>query len=134
MYIDVSRGCKEAIWLKGLLCEFGNVHDKVNALCHSQITTHLANNPTYDNKTKKELWSCLDSLGLQQRWWIGLGKVWGVVLNVEIVRVVTTITLLATKVMNRFDKGMMYCCKGRDCWSCDNNNPCSKFYGKNIFT
>ena len=51
-----------------------------------------------------------------------------------IVRVVTTITLLATKVMNRFDKGMMYCCKGGDCWSCDNNNPCPKFYGKNIFT
>ena len=36
--------------------------------------------------------------------------------------------------MNRFGKGMMYCCKGGDCWSCDNNNPCPKFYGKNIFT
>ena len=107
--------------------EFGNVHDKVNVLYHSQIVTHLANNPTYDNKTKKELWSCLDSLGLQQRGWIGLGKVWGVVVNVEIVRVVTTITLLATKVMNRFGKGMMYCCKSGDCWSCDNNNlACNK--------
>jgi hypothetical protein len=47
-----SHACKEAIWLKGLLGEFGKVQDKVNVLCDSQSAIHLANNPTYHSKTK----------------------------------------------------------------------------------
>jgi hypothetical protein len=51
-YIVVSHACKEAIWLKGLLGEYGKVQDKVNLLCDHQSVTHLANNPTYHSKTK----------------------------------------------------------------------------------
>jgi hypothetical protein len=51
-YIVVSHACKEAIWLKGLLGEYGKVQDKVNLLCDRQSVTHLANNPTYHSKTK----------------------------------------------------------------------------------
>jgi hypothetical protein len=51
-YIVVSHACKEAIWLKGLLGEFGKVQDKVNVLCDSQSVIHLANNPSYHSKTK----------------------------------------------------------------------------------
>lgn len=36
-YIDVSHACKETIWLKVLLGEFGNKHGDVNVLCDSQM-------------------------------------------------------------------------------------------------
>jgi hypothetical protein len=51
-YIVVSHACKEAIWLKGILGEFGKVQDKINVLCDSQSDIHLDINLAYHNKTK----------------------------------------------------------------------------------
>jgi hypothetical protein len=47
-----SHACKEAIWLKGFLGEFGRMQDKVKVLCDSQSVIHLARNPSYHSKTK----------------------------------------------------------------------------------
>lgn len=51
-YIVVSHACKDTIWLKGLLGEFGRMHDKVKLFCDSQSVIHLAENPAYHSKTK----------------------------------------------------------------------------------
>jgi hypothetical protein len=51
-YIDVAHACKEEIWLKGLLGEFGRMQDKVKLFFHSQSVIHLAKNPAYHNNTK----------------------------------------------------------------------------------
>jgi hypothetical protein len=51
-YVASSHACKEAVWLKGLFCEFGRMQEKVNLLCNSQSAIYLAKNPTYHSKTK----------------------------------------------------------------------------------
>jgi hypothetical protein len=51
-YMAASHACKEAIWLKGLLGEFGRMQDKVKVFCDSQSAIHLARNPAYHSKTK----------------------------------------------------------------------------------
>ena len=51
-YISASHACKEAIWLKGLLGEFGRVHKNVIFFCDSQSAIYLAKNPSYHSKTK----------------------------------------------------------------------------------
>eukprot|EP00253_Pinus_taeda_P008225 PITA_08225 len=51
-YIDASHACKEAVWLKGLLGEFGRLHDNIRLLCDSQSAIHLAKNPAYHSKSK----------------------------------------------------------------------------------
>jgi hypothetical protein len=51
-YIAASHACKETIWLKGLLGEFGRMQDKVKLFCDSQSAIHLAKNTTYHSKTK----------------------------------------------------------------------------------
>jgi arginyl-tRNA--protein-N-Asp/Glu arginylyltransferase len=50
--IVASHACKEAIWLKGLLGEFGRMQNKVKVFCDNQSVIHLARNPAYHNKTK----------------------------------------------------------------------------------
>ena len=47
-----SHACKEAIWLHGLLGEFGRMQDKVKVFCDSQSAIHLARNLAYHSKTK----------------------------------------------------------------------------------
>jgi hypothetical protein len=51
-YIVASHAYKEGVWLKGLFGDFGRMQDKVNLLCDSQSSIHLAKNRTYHNKTK----------------------------------------------------------------------------------
>jgi hypothetical protein len=46
-YMVASHGCKEAIWLQGLLDEFGRIQDKVKVFCDNQSIIHLARNPAY---------------------------------------------------------------------------------------
>jgi hypothetical protein len=41
-YMAASHACKEAIWLQGLLGEFGRMQDKVKVFCNSQSAIHLA--------------------------------------------------------------------------------------------
>ena len=50
-YIIVSHACKEAIWLKGFLGEFGKVQNNVIIFYDSQSVIHLAKNLTYHSKT-----------------------------------------------------------------------------------
>jgi len=49
-YIPISHACKEEIWLKGLLCGFGRMLDKVKVFCDSQSVIHLERNPFYHTK------------------------------------------------------------------------------------
>jgi hypothetical protein len=51
-YMAASHACKEAIWLKGLLGEFGRMQDKVKVFCDSQSVIHLPINPAYRSKMK----------------------------------------------------------------------------------
>eukprot|EP00253_Pinus_taeda_P030085 PITA_30085 len=51
-YIAASHACKEAVWLKGLLGEFGRLQDNIRLLCDSQSAIHLAKNPAYHSKSK----------------------------------------------------------------------------------
>eukprot|EP00253_Pinus_taeda_P020499 PITA_20499 len=51
-YIAASHACKEAVWLKGLLGEFGRLQDNIMLLCDSQSAIHLAKNPAYHSKSK----------------------------------------------------------------------------------
>jgi hypothetical protein len=51
-YIDASHACKEEIWFKGLLGEFGRMQDKVKLLCDCQSDIYLDKNPSYHSKTK----------------------------------------------------------------------------------
>eukprot|EP00253_Pinus_taeda_P016429 PITA_16429 len=51
-YIAASHACKEAVWLKGLLGEFGKLQDNIRLLCDSQSAIHLAKNPAYHSKSK----------------------------------------------------------------------------------
>eukprot|EP00253_Pinus_taeda_P021368 PITA_21368 len=51
-YIAASHACKEAIWLKGLFCEFGRLHDNIKLFYDSQSAIHLAKNPAYHSKSK----------------------------------------------------------------------------------
>jgi hypothetical protein len=47
-----SHACKEEIWLKGLLGEFGRMQDKVKVFCDSQSVIHMESNPYYHSKLK----------------------------------------------------------------------------------
>ena len=51
-YTSDSHACKKAIWMKGLLGEFGSVQKNVNFFCDSQSAIYLAKNPSYHSKTK----------------------------------------------------------------------------------
>eukprot|EP00253_Pinus_taeda_P016064 PITA_16064 len=51
-YIVASRACKEVVWLKGLLGEFGRSHDNSRLLCDSQSGIYLAKNLAYHSKSK----------------------------------------------------------------------------------
>eukprot|EP00253_Pinus_taeda_P026081 PITA_26081 len=51
-YIAASHACKEAVWLKGLLGEFGRLQANIRLLCDSQSAIHLAKNPAYHSKSK----------------------------------------------------------------------------------
>jgi len=51
-YIASSHACKEAIWMKGLLGEFGRLQENIKLFCDSQSAIHLAKNPTYHSKSK----------------------------------------------------------------------------------
>jgi len=46
------HSCKEAIWLTGLLGEFGRMQDKVKVFYDSQIAIYLDIHPTSHSKTK----------------------------------------------------------------------------------
>jgi hypothetical protein len=52
-YMSSSHACKEEIWLKVLLGEFGRMQDKVKVFCDSQSVIHLERNPVYHRKTKR---------------------------------------------------------------------------------
>jgi hypothetical protein len=39
-YMASSHACKKAIWLQGLLGEFGRMQDKVKVFCDSQSAIH----------------------------------------------------------------------------------------------
>jgi hypothetical protein len=51
-YMATSHACKETIWLKGLLGEFGRMQDKVKVFCDSQSVIHLDRNLAYHSKMK----------------------------------------------------------------------------------
>eukprot|EP00253_Pinus_taeda_P006637 PITA_06637 len=51
-YIAASHACKEAVWLKGLLGEFGRLQENIRLLCDSQSAIHLAKNLAYHSKSK----------------------------------------------------------------------------------
>eukprot|EP00253_Pinus_taeda_P028064 PITA_28064 len=51
-YIAASHACKEAVWLKGLLGEFGRLQDNIRLLCDSQSAIHLTKNLAYHSKSK----------------------------------------------------------------------------------
>ena len=51
-YMAASHACKEAIWLYGLLGDFGRIEDKVEVFFYSQSAIHLARNASYHSKTK----------------------------------------------------------------------------------
>eukprot|EP00253_Pinus_taeda_P033813 PITA_33813 len=51
-YIAASHSCKDAVWLKGLLGEFGRLQDNIRLLCDSQSAIHLATNLAYHSKSK----------------------------------------------------------------------------------
>jgi hypothetical protein len=51
-YMDASHAFKEAIWLQGLLGEFGRMQDKVKVFFDSQSVIHLDRNPSYHSKMK----------------------------------------------------------------------------------
>jgi hypothetical protein len=51
-YMATLHACKETIWLKGLLGEFGRMQDKVKVFYDSQSDVHLEINLGYQNKTK----------------------------------------------------------------------------------
>jgi hypothetical protein len=51
-YMASSQACKEEIWLKGFLGEFGRMQDKVKVLYDSQIVFQLDRNPAYHSKMK----------------------------------------------------------------------------------
>eukprot|EP00253_Pinus_taeda_P018562 PITA_18562 len=51
-YIATSHACKEAVWLKGLLGEFGRLRDNIKLFCDSQSSIHLAKNLAYHSKSK----------------------------------------------------------------------------------
>ena len=51
-YMASSQACKEEIWLKGFLGEFGRIKDKVKLLYNSQNVIHFSKNPSYQSKTK----------------------------------------------------------------------------------
>jgi len=44
-YIAALHACKEAVWLKGLIGEFGRLQDNIKMFCDSQSAIHLAKNP-----------------------------------------------------------------------------------------
>ena len=47
-----SHACKEAIWLKDLLGEFGRMQNNVKVFCDNQSFIQLASNPAYHSKKK----------------------------------------------------------------------------------
>ena len=51
-YIAVTEGVKEALWLKGLVGEFGVKHDKVELFCDNQSAIHLSKNSMFHERTK----------------------------------------------------------------------------------
>eukprot|EP00253_Pinus_taeda_P013216 PITA_13216 len=51
-YIAISHACKEAVWLKGLIGEFGRLQDSIKLFCGSQSAIHLAKKPAYHSKSK----------------------------------------------------------------------------------
>ena len=51
-YIAALHACKEAVWLKGLIGEFGRLQDNIKMFCDSQSAIHLAKNPAYHSKSK----------------------------------------------------------------------------------
>ena len=51
-YIALSEAIKEAIWLKGLLKDFGLSQKIVKIYCHNQSTIHLSKNQQYHSRTK----------------------------------------------------------------------------------
>ena len=51
-YIVASHACKEVVWLRGLIGEFGRLQENIKFFCDSQSAIHLAKNPAYDSKSK----------------------------------------------------------------------------------
>lgn len=51
-YISLTEAVKEAIWLKGLLGDFGFSHDAVKVWCDSQSTICLSKNSVFHERTK----------------------------------------------------------------------------------
>ena len=51
-YIALSEVIKEAIWLKGLLKDFGLSQKSVKIYCDNQSTIHLSKNQQYHSRTK----------------------------------------------------------------------------------
>ena len=43
-YMVVAEGVKEALWLRGLLGDFGVKQERVRLMCDSQSAIHLAKN------------------------------------------------------------------------------------------
>jgi len=51
-YIAFVEGVKEAMWLKGMICELGITQECVKIHCDSQSAIHLANHQVYHERTK----------------------------------------------------------------------------------
>ena len=51
-YIAATEGVKEALWLQGLIGEFGFAQDKVEVFCDNQSSLHLCKNAMFHERTK----------------------------------------------------------------------------------
>ena len=48
----ITEAVKEAIWLRGLLGDFGNIQKNIKVFCDNQSVIFLAKNQTYHSRTK----------------------------------------------------------------------------------
>ena len=51
-YIVVAEGVKEALWLRGLVDDLGQVQETIAVYCDSQSAIHLTKNQMYHERTK----------------------------------------------------------------------------------
>lgn len=51
-YIGITKGVKEAIWLKGFVNEIGSSQECISAMCENQSAIHLCKNSTYHERTR----------------------------------------------------------------------------------
>jgi len=51
-YMAVAEGVKEALWLRGLLGDFGVKQERVRLMCDSQSAIYLSKNQVHHARTK----------------------------------------------------------------------------------